>query len=99
MGKKIRIAQETLQILPLFYCQDLTQEEIAEQLFDSYKKQSTVSRRLQPLRQHLLETLMSWTTVNLHKTITSELINDMSQLIELWLERHICAETSQTEEN
>lgn len=70
------------QLLQLYYEQQLTQQQIAKHL-DT--KQYTISRRLTKIRQSLLLTLCQWSQENLHISLTSDVIDRISTLLEEWL--------------
>jgi RNA polymerase sigma factor (sigma-70 family) len=83
-----KIEPEGQQLLQLYYCGELTQQQIAKQLDI---KQYTVSRRLTKARQSLLLTLAQWTQDTLHISLTSDVLNDISNLLEEWLAAHYTA--------
>jgi DNA-directed RNA polymerase specialized sigma24 family protein len=73
------------EFLQLYYGQNLTQQEIAKQLD---LKQYTVSRRLTKARTLLLKTLSQWTQEILHISLSSEVIESTSIVLEEWLQGH-----------
>jgi RNA polymerase sigma factor (sigma-70 family) len=76
---------ESRSILPLYYGQSLTQQEIAAQL---NIKQYTVSRRLTRSKELLLKKLVVWSRDDLHISLTSEVMQSMGSLLEDWLQTH-----------
>lgn len=72
-------------LLQLYYGQKLTQQQIAQQL---EIQQSTLSRRLTKSRKVLLLALAQWSKEKLHKSLSSDLIKDMSLPVEEWLKIH-----------
>jgi RNA polymerase sigma factor (sigma-70 family) len=73
---------ESKQLLQLYYGQGLRQQEIAKQL---ETKQYTVSRRLTKARQTLLLILAQWSQEKLHISLTSDILNNISNVLEEWL--------------
>ena len=80
-----QMTPESRQILDLYYAQGLTQQEIARHL---QTKQYTVSRRLTKARQTLLLKLAQWSQEILHISLTSDILNTMSTVLEEWLTSH-----------
>ncbi|ACB51406.1 putative group 3/4 sigma-70 RNA polymerase sigma factor [Crocosphaera subtropica ATCC 51142] len=80
-----QITPDLQQILDLYYGQGLTQKEIAQQL---ETKQYTVSRRLTKAKQTLLLKLSQWSQQTLHISLTSDILNSMSTVLEEWLTNH-----------
>ncbi|MBV9386645.1 MAG: sigma-70 family RNA polymerase sigma factor [Chroococcidiopsidaceae cyanobacterium CP_BM_ER_R8_30] len=77
-----KLAPEAQRILQMYYGQELTQQQIAEQLA---VKQYTVSRRLTKSRESLLLALAGWSNEALHISLTSEVLNNISTVLEEWL--------------
>jgi RNA polymerase sigma factor (sigma-70 family) len=77
-----RLKPDVLQILQLYYAQELTQQQIAQQL---EMQQYTVSRRLSKAREALLKALAQWKQNTLGGDLTSEAIAEISILLEEWL--------------
>lgn len=75
-------AQELLQ---LYYSQELTQQQMAQQLD---MKQYTVSRRLTKTRESLLLTLAQWSRDTLHISLTSDVLKNITIVLEEWLKDH-----------
>jgi molybdenum cofactor biosynthesis enzyme MoaA len=69
-------------LLQSYYQQQLTQQQIAQQLD---LKQYTVSRQLSRLRQNLLLALASWSQRTLHMPLTPSVLDSMSHALEEWL--------------
>jgi RNA polymerase sigma factor (sigma-70 family) len=82
IGKLDSAAQTLLQT---YYQQQLTQQQIAQQLA---LKQYTVSRQLTRLRQILLLALAQWSQETLHITPTPTVLEGMSRALEEWLVAH-----------
>jgi RNA polymerase sigma factor (sigma-70 family) len=72
-------------LLQAYYQQQLTQQQIAQQLD---LKQYTVSRQLTRLRQNLLLALAKWSQQTLHITLTPNVLDSMSHTLEEWLTAH-----------
>jgi RNA polymerase sigma factor (sigma-70 family) len=71
------------QLLTLYYQDQATQQQIAQQLD---LPQYAVSRKLSKARQTLLTAVLAWGQTTLHISPTSEVINSISALLEEWLE-------------
>ncbi|MCC5638664.1 sigma-70 family RNA polymerase sigma factor [Nostoc sp. CHAB 5844] len=72
-------------ILQAYYQQELTQQQIAQQLG---VKQYTVSRQLTKIKKILLMELAQWSQKALHIPVTSDVIDSMSNSLEEWLIAH-----------
>ena len=70
------------KLLELYYVQQSTQAEIARELGT---KQYSISRKLARVRKTLLKSLAQWSQEKLHISLTSDVINDISALLEEWL--------------
>jgi RNA polymerase sigma factor (sigma-70 family) len=86
----LRDAMATLEpqsqtILELYYSQHLNQNAIAKQL---EIKQYTVSRRLTKAKEILLRCLASWSQDNLHISLTTDVLTNMTIVIEEWLHNY-----------
>lgn len=81
------LSVENQQLLVLYYAEQLSQKEIARQLDI---KQYTVSRRLTRIRQSLLQTLAQWSQQHLHISLTSDVLESSSAVLEEWLVSHYC---------
>jgi RNA polymerase sigma factor (sigma-70 family) len=77
--------QEAKTILQLYYAQELTQQQIAKQLDI---KQYTVSRRLTKTKESLLLALGRWSKEELHISMNSDVLKDISTVLEVWLKLH-----------
>lgn len=69
------------EILKLYYQQELTQQQIVQQVQMS---QPTVSRKLVKGREFLLKALVKWSQ-DMNKTVTPNQIKDISVALEEWL--------------
>ncbi|MEM9804462.1 MAG: sigma-70 family RNA polymerase sigma factor [Cyanobacteria bacterium P01_D01_bin.56] len=76
------LPKETQKLLHLYYCENLTQKQIAQQLGIN---QSSLSRRLSCNRERLLGALVQWSQTSLHISPTPDLIVNMSIALEDWL--------------
>jgi RNA polymerase sigma factor (sigma-70 family) len=74
---------EAKTLMQLYYCQGLTQQQIAQQL---EMKQYTVSRRLTKARESLLLALTRWSKETLHISTTSNVVKHISTVLEEWLQ-------------
>jgi RNA polymerase sigma factor (sigma-70 family) len=81
----VKLDLQSQRLLQLYYGQGLTQQDIAKQL-DT--KQYTVSRRLNSLRQGLLNVLGDWSQTTLHKPLDTNVVSSMSTILEDWLKVH-----------
>ena len=70
------------KLLELYYAQKSTQAEIARELGT---KQYSISRKLARARKSLLQSLAQWSQEKLHISLTSDVINGISALLEEWL--------------
>ncbi|PZV15594.1 MAG: group 3/4 sigma-70 RNA polymerase sigma factor [Leptolyngbya sp.] len=73
------------QLLQAYYGQQMTQQQTAQLL---NMPQYTISRRLASLKKRLLTTLARWSQDTLHISITSDVLNSMSAVLEEWLTVH-----------
>ncbi|NES84495.1 MAG: sigma-70 family RNA polymerase sigma factor [Moorea sp. SIO2B7] len=71
------------KLLKLYYSQGLTQQQIAQKL---KMKQYNVSRRLSKARELLLKELAKWSEEKLDISLNSEVIKQMSAVLEEWLQ-------------
>ena len=81
---------EAQTLLQLYYQQGLTQQQIAQHLDI---KQYTVSRQLNRLRKTLLLALAEWSQQTLHISLTSPVLDSMSNAIEEWLSAYYLPST------
>jgi RNA polymerase sigma factor (sigma-70 family) len=73
------------RLLQMYYGKGMTQQEIAKEL-DT--KQYTISRRLTNLKQTLLQILAEWSQTTLHQPLNSNVVSNMSTILEEWLKLH-----------
>ena len=73
------------KLLRLYYNQKSTQAEIAEAIGT---KQYNISRKLARIRKSLLKSLAQWSQEKLHMSLTSDVLKDISALLEEWLTGH-----------
>ena len=72
-------------LLKLYYQQGLTQQQIAQQL---EMKQYTISRRISSTKEALLKAIAQWSQSTLHISLTSPAVEQMSLVLEEWLQTH-----------
>lgn len=77
-----RLDNEDRALLQAYYSQGLTQQQIAQA---RGVKQYTVSRQLTKVKRTLLLALARWSAKILHIPLTSDVINNMSNALEEWL--------------
>ena len=73
---------EEQKLLELYYSLELKQAEIAKEL---NTQQYTISRKLSRARKVLLKALAKWTESTMHISLTSDILNNISSLLEEWL--------------
>ncbi|MEL6927075.1 MAG: sigma-70 family RNA polymerase sigma factor [Cyanobacteria bacterium J06600_6] len=73
---------EEQKLLELYYSLSLKQAEIAKELGT---KQYTVSRKLSRVRKGLLMALANWSQSTMHISLTSDILDNISSLLEEWL--------------
>lgn len=83
-----QLGTEAQTLLQRYYQQGCTQQQIAQQLG---VKQYTVSRQLTRLKQTLLLALAQWSQQTLHISLTSQVLDSMSNVLEEWLTAHYCS--------
>ena len=76
------LKQDEQKLLELYYARQSTQAEIAREL---ETKQYNISRKLARVRKYLLKSLAQWSQEKLHISLTSDVLNDISALLEEWL--------------
>lgn len=81
-GAIAKLDREAQNIIKLYYGQNFTQQQIAEQL---KIKQYTISRRLSKIRESLLLALAQWSQDTLHISLNSNVLKDISIFLEGWL--------------
>lgn len=82
-------------LLNLYYQQNLTQSEIANQL---NIKQYQVSRKLSRIRQQLLLSVISWGQHTLHISSKAAVLASVSEVIHEWLQDHYSPEPPEVSE-
>jgi RNA polymerase sigma factor (sigma-70 family) len=80
---------QAITLLQVYYTQDLTQEQIANQLGI---KQYQVSRQLGRIRRSLLKKVAQWSQETLHISLTPEVVDAMSLTLEEWLHQQLSDE-------
>jgi RNA polymerase sigma factor (sigma-70 family) len=80
-----KLDSQAQKILQFYYGANFTQQQIAKELDI---KQYTVSRRLTSHRQALLLDLAKWAQGTMHYSLTPDVINGMSTILEEWLQNH-----------
>ena len=77
-----KLKPEEQKLLELYYSFELKQAEIAKQL-DT--QQYSISRKLARARKTLLKELAQWSQSTMHISLTSDILNNISALLEEWL--------------
>jgi len=77
-----KLSQEEQELLELYYSQGLKQAEIAKQL---KTQQYSISRKLSRGRKLLLKALAQWSKDTMHISLTSDVLDNISSLLEEWL--------------
>lgn len=80
-----KLKAEEQKLLELYYSQQLKQAEIAQAL---NTQQYTVSRKLSKTRKLLLKSLAQWTQEKMHISLTSDVLDNISSLLEEWLSNY-----------
>jgi RNA polymerase sigma factor (sigma-70 family) len=80
-----KLDSQAQKLLQLYYGDNFTQQQIAKELDI---KLYTVSRRLTSHRQALLLSLAKWAQETMHDSLTPDVINSMSTILEEWLQNH-----------
>lgn len=73
------------KLLELYYAQKLKQTDIAKAL---NTQQYSISRQLTKVKKSLLKSLAKWTEETLHISLNSDILNNISAVIDEWLESH-----------
>ncbi len=81
-GAVAQLKPESQKLLELYYSQGLKQADIAQEL---KTQQYTISRQLSQARKVLLKALAQWTQEQLHISLTSDVLDNISSLLEEWL--------------
>ncbi|GAB4554973.1 MAG: sigma-70 family RNA polymerase sigma factor [Pleurocapsa sp.] len=76
------LTPEEQQVLKLYYGLELKQSQIAKEL---NTEQYNVSRKLKRVRTALLKSLAQWSKNTMHISLTSDVLNGMSSILEEWL--------------
>ncbi len=77
-----KLSLEEQELLELYYFQGLKQAEIAKQL---KTQQYSISRKLSRGRKLLLKALAQWSKDTMHISLTSDVLDNISSLLEEWL--------------
>lgn len=77
-----QLKPEEQKLLELYYSLGLKQAEIAEEL---NTQQYTISRKLAKARKILLKSLAQWSQSTMHISLTSDILENISALLEEWL--------------
>ena len=77
-----KLPPDSQKLLELYYSQGLKQAEIAQEL---NTQQYSVSRKLSKARKILLKALAEWSQSTMHISLTSDVLNNISSLLEEWL--------------
>ncbi|MEL6578621.1 MAG: sigma-70 family RNA polymerase sigma factor [Cyanobacteria bacterium J06621_12] len=80
-----QLKPEARKLLELYYSLGLKQTEIAKEL---NTKQYSVCRKLSRVRKELLMALVEWSQSKMHISLTSDIIDNISSLLEEWLASH-----------
>ena len=80
-----KLKPEEQKLLELYYSLQLKQAEIAKEL---NTQQYTVSRQLARARKKLLKALAKWSQETMHISLTSDVLDNISSLLEEWLAGH-----------
>lgn len=91
-----QLEAEVQLLLQLYYQEGLTQQQIAQR---QNVKQYTISRQLARLKQTLLVKLAQWSQQTLHISLTSQVLESMSNALEEWLVTHYCSPDLATTES
>ncbi|MDJ0595463.1 MAG: sigma-70 family RNA polymerase sigma factor [Pleurocapsa sp. MO_226.B13] len=77
-----KLKPEEQKLLELYYSLELKQAQIAKEL---NTQQYTVSRKLARARKGLLKALAKWSQETMHISLTSDVLDNISSLLEEWL--------------
>lgn len=77
-----QLKPEEQKLLELYYSLGLKQAEIAQEL---NTQQYTISRQLSRARKGLLKALAKWSQETMHISLTSDVLDNISSLLEEWL--------------
>ncbi|MGK7898370.1 MAG: sigma-70 family RNA polymerase sigma factor, partial [Xenococcus sp. (in: cyanobacteria)] len=85
-----QLKPEDRQLLELYYAQGMKQTDIAKQL---KTQQYNISRKLSRIKKSLLKSLAQWSKDTLHMSLTSDVLKNISVIIEEWLNSHYTNQT------
>ena len=85
-----QLKPEERQLLELYYAQGMKQTDIAKQL---KTQQYSISRKLSRIKKSLLKSLAQWSKDTLHMSLTSDVLKNISVIIEEWLNSHYTNQT------
>ena len=77
-----KLKPEEQKLLELYYSLELKQADIAKELGT---QQYTISRKLSKVRKGLLKALAQWSESIMHISLTSDVLDSISSLLEEWL--------------
>ncbi|MEL6441208.1 MAG: sigma-70 family RNA polymerase sigma factor [Cyanobacteria bacterium J06621_8] len=77
-----RLKPEEQKLLELYYSYGLKQAAVAKEL---NTQQYTISRKLSKARKVLLKALAEWSQSTMHISLTSDVLDNISSLLEEWL--------------
>ncbi|PSB09433.1 group 3/4 sigma-70 RNA polymerase sigma factor [Pleurocapsa sp. CCALA 161] len=77
-----QLKPEEQKLLEFYYALGLKQAEIAQEL---NTKQYSISRQLSRVRKELLLALAQWSQSTMHISLTSDILDNISSLLEEWL--------------
>jgi len=77
-----KLKPEEQKLLELYYSLQLKQADIAKEL---NTQQYTISRKLARARKSLLKALAKWSQETMHISLTSDVLDNISSLLEEWL--------------
>jgi RNA polymerase sigma factor (sigma-70 family) len=77
-----QLKPEEQKLLQLYYALGLKQAEIAQEL---NTQQYSISRKLSKIRKGLLLALAQWSQTTMHISLTSDILDNISSLLEEWL--------------
>lgn len=86
--------EEAQKIIKLYYSQNLTQQQIAQQMGI---KQYTISRKLAKAKDSLLLKLANWSKESLHISLNSLILNYINTVLEEWLKAYYSLSSSKLE--
>lgn len=92
--KQVKQAQETLEILRLYYSMELTEAEVAAEIYGDQCKYYNVNYRLKVVRKKMIEATVQWAKTNYNLLFEGQEINSTEQielvrkLVDAWLYRH-----------